>query len=182
MSLPGERLLVATTTDLVEQGEIFQTLPPHMTLVRWANVQENRRFRIYAGLKNIFDDDKIYQDAVGGARGKFGGYDGTAITKIDLHRRDAAHSLIDSLGYFDPEDSFAHARSNETAAVRYQAHVSDTPERKIGEGEVFSFQSIGIFAVHADDPEIFTVLASYRLGQKSTRKITHVSDKKTRLV
>lgn len=171
MALPGERLLLAATLDEVQEGELFDSLPPHMTLVRWAFIQENRRFRIEYGLNNIFSNQYLYQDVRGGASDTYlldGEKTRVRVMKLqekDLKFRDAAHSLIKSLGIFNPDDPYADTKSFYEGSARYIPHVTDTPERKIGRFESVSFRSVAMFALNADDPErVHRVLNSYRLA------------------
>lgn len=171
MALPGERLLLAATLDEVQEGELFDTLPPHMSLVRWANIQESRRARVQIGLNNIFSDQFLYQEAVGKGYKTYR-LDGEKVhaRKIelpekDLNFRDSAHSLIKSLGQFDPEDPYADTKSFLKKKNKFRAHVTDTPERVVSRLESISFRTVALFALNADNPEhIHTVLASYQLA------------------
>lgn len=178
MALPGERLLLATTLDEVQEGELFDTLPPHMSLVRWSNVPEHRRERLEFGLNNIFLNQYLYQDARG-AGGDTYLIDGEKarvrvmkLEESDLKFRDAAHSLIKSLGRFDPEDQYADTKSFYKRKAKYSPHVTETPERKVGRLESVSFRTVALFALHADDPEhVHRVLSSYRLADSEDEAV-----------
>lgn len=174
MALPGERLILATTLDEVQEGKLFDTMPVHMPLVRWSNISAGRRDRVAFGLNNIFSDQYLFQDVRGGARDTYQ-RDGEKVrvrlmdlNEKELQFRDTAHSLIKSLGLFDPEDAYAEARSFYTGkdkTKKFEAYVTDTPERQIGRLESVSFRTVALFALHADDPmHIHRVLNSYLLA------------------
>lgn len=178
MALPGEKLLLAATLDEVQEGELFDTLPPHMSLVRWSNVPDHRRARVYNGLGNIFSDQYLFQNAQGGAKDTYlleGDKVPVRLIKTEdkgLKFRDAAHSLIKSLGRFDPEDAYADTKSFYEGRAKFSPHVTDTPERKIGRLESVSFRRVALFALHADDPEhIHQVLHSYTLADREDRTV-----------
>ncbi|RWZ78446.1 MAG: hypothetical protein EOT05_01655 [Candidatus Microsaccharimonas sossegonensis] len=171
MSLPGERLLLAATLDEVQEGELFDNLPPHMSLVRWSSIAEHRRAQVECGLNNIFSNQHVYQDVLGSVNDSYV-IDGERVRvrlmklkERDLKFRDAAHSLIKSLGRFDPEDRYADTKSFYEGHAKFRPLVKDTPERKIGHFESVSFQTVAMFALHADDPRhIHRVLSSYQLA------------------
>lgn len=171
MALPGERLLLAATLDEVQEGELFDTLPPHMSLVRWSSIEEHRRARLNFGLNNIFSDQYLFQDVRGGASDTYQRADETVRVRLvkleekDLMFRDVAHSLIKSLGRFDPDDQYADTKSFYTGPAQFNPHVTNTPERHIGRFESVSFRAVALFALHADDPDhIHRVLNSYYLA------------------
>lgn len=165
MALPGERLLLATTLDEVQEGDLFGTLPPHMSLVRWSNIPEHRRALVDFGLNNIFSDQYVFQDVRGAAGGTYKREDEEVRVRLmklkekDVKFRNVAHSLIKSLGEFDPEDQYANAKFN--------PHVTNTPERQVGRFESVSFRTVALFALHADDPDhIHRVLSHYQLAAR----------------
>lgn len=175
MSLPGERLTIAATLKEVTQGETFEALPPHMTVIRWFNLQDNRRFRLETAMDNLFTDKPVFANAIGGRKAELGtapklvpvrlvkGIDTVSVRADEEGNKRfvnpewfALHALIQSLGKFDEDDAFKDV---------FLPHVSDTDDFALGYRKRPAFKSVAVFATEGEQQE-HRVISSVPLGHK----------------
>lgn len=148
MALPGERLLISAMLDDVTLDETFDTIPPHMSLVRWFDVQENRRFRILTAMDRFYTNkpstvfDESETKRVTGSGSALFDREGDEVLVRRLRNVQTAHhigfhALVRSLGSFDPEDPFSDV---------FTPHVTNTRDRSVRRGEVLEFSSVALIA------------------------------------
>lgn len=168
MALPGERLLIGAMLDEVETGEDFDRIPPHMTEARWFNLQENRRFRLFATMNRLFADqpasvlnESEKEPITVGVLSLYGkGFDRVLVRELEgvsASHNFALRALVKSLGSFDDEDPFAD---------RFQPHITRTKGLKLRRDEPVSFSSVAIISAQEGVPG-YRVLDNYPLGQES---------------
>lgn len=153
----GEKLLVAATLEPVVQGQEFETIPPHMTVIGWLAIQASRQHFLYSALDKIFSSD-YYQDVVGAKAAKYGPENDVPVrtlSNVETAPWFGLHALVESLDGF-PEDNFF----NDV----FSPHVSDTPERKVKKGEHLAFPTVAVFSKIKGIP-INHVEAVYPLGE-----------------
>ncbi|HEY8886439.1 MAG TPA: hypothetical protein VIM31_03005 [Candidatus Microsaccharimonas sp.] len=175
MSLPGERLIIAATLDSVERGETFHEIPPHMTVVRWFNLQENRRFRLANAMDRFFTDQPVFDKTIGGRKASFGDtahpvpvrlVNGIETVKVRADKEGnnrfvnpewfALHALIRSIGSFDEDDLYKDA---------FVPHISDTKDFTLGYRKRVSFDSVAVFGTE-DKHQDYRVIDSFPLGHE----------------
>ena len=168
MALPGERLLIGAMLNEVETGEDFDRIPPHMTQVRWFNLQENRRFRLLGAMHRLFDDQPASvlnetekEPITVGVLSLLGkGFDRVLVRELEgvsTAHHFALHALVKSLGSFDDEDPFAD---------RFNPHITRTKGLKLRRDEPVSFSSVAVISAQEGVPG-YRVLDNYPLGQES---------------
>jgi hypothetical protein len=166
MALTGERLIIAATLDEVETGETFATIPPHMTVVRWFNLQENRQFRLTGAMDRVLGDKPatVFDEApdkhvVGGNLALFGRwYEPTLVRRLNNVSNGpyfALHALVKSIGDFDPKDRFSDT---------FHPHITHTKERSVKRGEAISFASVALIGTQGKHEE-HHVIESFPLGR-----------------
>ena len=168
MTLPGERLLIAAMLDDVQTGEDFDRIPPHMTEVRWFNLQENRRFRLFAAMDKLFADQPVSvlnesekEPITVGVLNLFGkGFDRFLVRELEgvyTGHNFALHALVKSLGTFDDKDPFKDT---------FQPHITRTKGLTLRRDEPVLFSSVALISAQEDIPG-FRVLENYPLAQES---------------
>lgn len=155
--IEGERLIIAATLDAVETGQEFEQIPPHMTIVRWFQLQENRLFRLTGAMDRIFSDQDVYQNLVGGKAKKYGEERQFSVREIlgaETGPSFALRAFVRSLGAFPRDDIYADT---------FSAHVTDSPERKVKRKEKLAIPTVALISAHTGEP-LQRVVSSYALG------------------
>ena len=157
--IEGERLIIAATLDAVETDQEFERIPPHMTVVRWFQMQENRRFRVIAAMNRLFTDQDVYQDLIGGKAKKYGEQKQFPVRELigaETGPSYGLRSLVRGLGSFRADDIYADT---------FSAHVTDTEERRVRRGEKIALATVALISAHSDKP-YQRVVESFSLGLK----------------
>jgi len=166
MSLSGERLLVAAMVNHVEEGDSFEN-EPHMSYGRWFTVAEHRRHFLLNAMRNLFLDQPVLEEAVGGKKSLFFREGKPVFVRRiqglkEISRDNPAnpewyglHSLISGIGEFDSNDKYNHA---------FRPHVTNTEEFRLQKGEPVEFESVALIA----RPKLHQsgrVIANFALGR-----------------
>lgn len=163
MSLRGEQLIVVATPDPVEAGQKFSRIPLHMTVMGWFSFPEEHYDTLQQTLSEQFEHQPVFQRTAGGEADYFGDPQQVAERSIPVRKMlnvetepwFALHALVERLGSF-PEDTIYKDT--------YAPHVSDTPERRIKEGEHVAFKTVALFAKDpSQQPKVRQVLEAYQL-------------------
>lgn len=158
----GERLIIAATLDPVETGQEFETLPPHMTVVRWFQLpEESRRKRLdFAMQRSLIETEKpVFQNLTGGKLDQFGEHKDVTVRLIngaEIGPSFALIAFVSSLGRFRKDDKFAKT---------FTPHVTVTPERHVKRGEKLSLPTVALISAREGDP-IQRVEAAYDLRSR----------------
>lgn len=144
MGVEGEKFLIAATLDSVEVGQEMRHFPPHMTIVPWFSLAENRwRLLESAVHSSVVLPPDVFQHAEGGRHPRYGQDHDIPVRElkgVELGPSFALRALIQSIGSFK-DGQFVD---------NFSPHVSDTPERKIRRGESIRFASVGVFSRNPD--------------------------------
>ena len=138
MAQYGEDLLVAAVPELIELGQEFPTLPPHMTVIGWLSFDDNYRRHFDAAAERIFRVD-FFQETVGGKAVKYGvskDIPVRAMNNVEEGPWYGLHSLASGLRAFPPDDAFIDV---------FSPHVTDTPDYKVKRGERIAFPNVVVF-------------------------------------
>ena len=142
--IAGERFLVAATLDAVQTGQEFEHIPPHMTIVRWFQLQQNRIPRLTGAMDRIFTDQPLYQQLVGGKSRQYGEEEQFSVREIlgaENGPTIALRALIKSLGTF---------RSDDVYVDTFSPHVTDEPDRQVRKREQLAFPTVALISAHSD--------------------------------
>jgi hypothetical protein len=155
----GERFIVAATLDPVETGQEFEHIPPHMTVVRWFQLQESWQPRLTGAMDRIFTDRDVYQNLVGGKARKFGEEGEVSVREIlgaEIGPSFALRAFVRSMGLFRQDDVYADT---------FTAHVTNNPARKVRKNEKLAIPTVALIAAHSDEP-MQRVVESFTLGSQ----------------
>jgi hypothetical protein len=142
-----ETLMVASTLDRVEVGQRFASMPPHVTLFPWFDV-ETAKFEILNRELGeiILEHPRASRPEAGSAL--FFGVDGS-IPVRRLDRPTAGYNVIQDFSIHSSLYKLVnrlHATYDPTyVGLNYAPHISDTSERSIAEGEVIELDNLTIF-------------------------------------
>jgi len=170
MSLPGERLIMAATLDSVQQGDTFETMPPHMTVIRWHAIEEHRRHFLTDAMDRLFTDKPVFGNAMGGRKAQLRDPSdpvaarlvrGTETVEIGSGalvnpQWFALHALVRSIGIFDEEDEFKDI---------FTPHITDTEDFKLKYRQRINFKSVVLFGTKGKHLE-YRAVSSSQLGHK----------------
>jgi 2'-5' RNA ligase len=155
----GERLLIAATIDSVEEGQAFETLPPHMTIVRWFSLAEHRRHFLDEALGRIMTIGEPFQDLIGGKHSMFGEHQDVPVREMlgaEIGPHFALSRLARGYGKYEDDDSFTET---------FRPHITDTPEYAVRAKERVSMATVALFSARRDE-RLKTVEAAYQLGKQ----------------
>jgi hypothetical protein len=168
MALSGEKLIIAATLDGLTEGETFNEIPPHMTVIRWFHLQENRRERLFTALDTMFTDEPVFDQAVGGRKVLLGRFPHLALgRRVDnlktINKENtqnpqwfALHALVKSLGTFDEDDRYKDV---------FLPHITDSKTFKLQKNKPIAFSSVALIGTEGIDQE-HHVVASFALGRE----------------
>lgn len=153
----GERFIIAATIDFVEEGQAFETLPPHMTIVRWFSLPEHRRQFLDNAMGRLMIAEP-FQQLVGGKHSLFGEHNDVPVREM-LGAEDGPHfglsRLVQGLGKFSDNDPFTET---------FRPHITDTPEYAVRAKERISMATVALFSAQAEE-SANVVEAAYQLGK-----------------
>jgi hypothetical protein len=158
--IEGERLIIAATLDPVETGQEFERMPPHMTIVRWFQMQENRHYRVTGAMDRMFTHQAIYQNLRGAEHATFGEegqFKVRVLTGVETGPSFGLRALVRSLGSFREDDIYAD---------RFSAHVTDVPGHEVRRGQKLALPTVALISAHSD-ASVQRVVESFKLGQKN---------------
>lgn len=143
-AIQGERLIIAATLDAVDEGQLFDRIPPHMTVVRWFSLPEAQRPYLYNAMDQLFTDQNVYQDLQGGEHLLYGEQNDIPVREM-LNAQDgptiALRALIKQIGKFPEGAPFVDV---------FSPHVSDEPERSVVTHEHIRIPTVALFSAHSD--------------------------------
>jgi len=154
----GERLLVAATLEPVLEGQEFELIPSHMTVIGWLAIQASQQHRLYSALDRIFSDD-YYQDVVGAKKDYFGPNEDVPVRTLRNVEKApwvGLHALAKSLRGLPENDQFKDV---------FSPHVSDMPKRTVKRGEHLSLSTVAVFS-HIQGELFNRVEEVYPLGSQ----------------
>jgi hypothetical protein len=157
--IEGERLIIAATLDPVETGQEFERIPPHMTVVRWFQMQENRQPRVADAMYRIFSNKDIYQKLVGGKHRKYGEEKEFSVRELlgaETGPSFALRALVRSMGAFRQDDIYAGT---------FSPHVTDDPTRIVKKGEKLALPTVALISAHSGE-SLQHVVEAFTLGPK----------------
>jgi len=153
----GERFLIAATIDSVEEGQAFETLPPHMTVVRWFSLAEHRRHFLDNAMGRLMTAEP-FQQLVGGKHSLFGEHNDVPVREM-LGAEAGPHfglsRLVKGFGKFPESDLYAET---------FRPHITDTPERAVRAKERIGMATVALFSAQNEEP-LMTVENAYQLGK-----------------
>ena len=155
--IAGERFLIAATLDPAHEGQEFETIPPHMTVVRWFTLPDHRRKFLDHAMYHVLTDTPVFQELTGGKHARFGEhkeYPVRLIVGAEEAPAWALRTFVKGMGSFRDGDVFADT---------FNPHVTDTPTRSIERGEQISIPTVALIRAHPEE-QMQQVVASYELG------------------
>lgn len=160
LPVPRERVMVAAMVDPVETGQLFEKIPPHMTIRRWLNVYDDRHLaRLTQTTERIFRQD-YFQETIGGRHSYFGeNFDEPVREMKNVERGPwyALTALAKSLSILPEDDPFREV---------FNPHVTDMEHYKVRSRQRLAFSAIALISRGLDDtpPRIKEVKAAFPLG------------------
>jgi hypothetical protein len=139
-----ETLMFASTLDRVEVGQRFASMPPHVTLFPWFDVDTVKFDTFNHELAEIIFDHPRASRPEGGSELFFGVDESIPVRRFDhptagiqdfsIHA--SLYKLVNRL----------HASYDPTyVGLNYAPHISNSPERSIAEGETIELDNLTVF-------------------------------------
>jgi len=141
-----ETLMVASTLDEVTVGQEFQTLPPHLTVFPWFELDTDRM--------TVFDDDmrEVLEQTrspviTGGSVKQFGIDEATKVRRLD--RPTERFNLISDFWVhalvYRSVSELGRGYDPRYVGLHYAPHISDSATRSVAENEIISLNNLTVF-------------------------------------
>lgn len=171
--IEGERFLIAATLDPVETGDEFERIPPHMSLVGWFQMPENRQFRVTDAMDRIFTNQDVYQKLKGAEHAQYGPegqFKARVLTGAETGPSFGLRALVRSLGNFRQDDIYANT---------FSPHITDEPGFKVRRNQKLALPTVALISAHPDKP-LQRVVESFPLRQAPIVAMQHDAERITR--
>jgi len=141
-----EKIMVASTLESVAVGEQFDSLPPHMTIFPWFDLEPKDESVFDFGLREVIMQTRA-PIVEGGSAQSFVEDNTVAVRRLDRSTESfnlitdfwvhaMVYRLVNKLGAdYDPR----------FVGLEYAPHISDTPERSLAEGERVTLDNLTVF-------------------------------------
>jgi hypothetical protein len=141
-----ETLMFASTLDRVEVGQRFASMPPHVTLFPWFDVDTAKFDTLNHELAEIIFDHPRVSRPEGGSELFFGVDESIPVRRFD--HPTAGYNVIQDFSIHASLYELVnrlHASYNPTYVGLNYPHISNSPERSIAEGETIELDNLTVF-------------------------------------